>query len=233
MKRKALAITVLGLAAILAATNLATARPVDGRYLEDSRGDGIPSQSLTAELGDNAFFAPVNGFAYHDHRLNVGIAIGVADDGIANDWTVHITNTSGQSWTNLFFVADLGATIGNADGRVEDHLGAPGVLTDAFHIDATGINANLLLESMTADGILQPGEQWEFAVMNFGTGAQSTPPVLITPDQFAGSSLLGPGGGLSSGNASILAVPAPVPEPATVGLMAVGAIALLMRRPAR
>jgi len=220
-------------ASIAFAASGAGAAPVNGHYVDDRRGDSFQSQTLTAELGDDAIFAPINAIDYHDHRLNTGIVIGVPDDGIANDWTVHMTNMSGQAWTNLFFVADKGAAIGNADGRVEDVIGAAGIFTDAFHIDVDGINANLLSESMHADGIFEPGEDWEFGVMNFDTGAVSMPPVIITPDVFAGSSLLGSNGGVTRGNASILGIPAAVPRPGTVGVVTIAVTSLLMRRPHR
>src|SRR3954453_9686818 len=204
----------------------AGAAGVNGHYVDDPRCDVLPDQQLTRELGDVAMFPASDAIAYHDHRLTG--AVGVPDDGIANDWTVHMTNLSGQAWKNVFFVADAGATIGNADGRVDDLLGAPGVMSDAFRIDAFGVNANLLSESISADGIFQPGEDWEFAVTNFGTGPNSIPPTLVTPGIFSGSSPLGS----TQGNASILGVP--VPEPTTVtGIAFIAMTYLARRRPRR
>lgn len=204
----------------------AGAVPVAGVFIEDSRGDVLTDQFLPQELGDEEFFPASSGLHYHDHRY--GFTVGVPDDGVANDWTVHIENETGQAWKSLFFVADLGVSIGNADGRVQDLLGAPGVLRDAFRIDALGANANLLFESISTDGVFQPGEEWEFAVSNFNTGLNSLAPSLISPGVFAGSS---PFGGIGGSNASILATP--VPEPATAGLMGLLAGGLLLRRPIR
>src|SRR5262245_17840338 len=152
----------------MTASRAAVAAPILGHYLEDPRCDAIPDQMLTRELGDSTLFPATEAISYHDHRYS--FPVGVPDDGIANDWTVHMTNVSGQAWKNVFFVADAGATIGNSDGRIEDMSGAPGVLCDAFRIDAQGVNANLLSESMNPDGIFEPGEEWEFAVTNFVTG---------------------------------------------------------------
>jgi hypothetical protein len=226
MSTKNVHILLIG-AAIAGASSFATpsaeARPASGQYVEDARGDAIASRPLSNELGDATLFPTFEAIAYHDHRSN--FYPGVADYGIFNDWTVHLTNVSGQAWKDLFFVADLGATIGNADGRVEDLGGAPGVLTDAFRIDSAGANAPLYHESITADGILQVGEEWEFAVTNFGTGFNSLPPSLVTPGKFAGSSPMVDFGGT---NSSILAVP--VPEPATLGLFTLAALSLLARR---
>ena len=204
----------------------ADAVPVSGQFHDDGRCDALPDQLIPRELGDVVTFPVNSAFAYHDHRYH--IAVGVPDDGIANDWSVHLTNLSGQAWRDLYFVADGGATIGNADGKVEDLLGAPGAPADAFRIDALGVNANLIMESIAADGIFQAGEEWEFVVTNFGTGLNSLPPELKTPGVFAGSSPLGQ----TAGNASILA--APVPEPMTVGPLLFAGAALLMRhRPAK
>ncbi|MDB5326842.1 MAG: hypothetical protein JWM57_2411 [Phycisphaerales bacterium] len=202
----------------------ATASPVavSGHFIDDARGDAVAVQSLSGELGDDAQFPIGGAIDYHTHRLYQDI--GVPNDGIANDWNVHMTNVSGQSWANLFFVADLGATVGNADGKVEDVANAASVFTDAFRIDALGSNANLLSESISSDGIFEPGEEWEFGVMNFGSGLNALPPSFITPGVFAGSS---PMVGLGGTNASILASPVPEPGvPATIALFA----SLLLRR---
>lgn len=226
MSPKNLHILLIGAAVAGASASFvpsAEARPTSGQYVEDARGDAVPSQALTNELGDANLFPAFEALVYHDHRAYT--YTGVPDDGLFNDWTVHLTNVSGQAWKDLFFVADLGVTIGNADGRVEDVLGAPGVLTDAFRIDSVGINAPLFHESMTADGILEVGEEWEFTVTNFGTGQNSMPPSLITPGRFAGSSTMQDLGGT---NSSILAVP--VPEPSTLGLFTLAALSMLARR---
>lgn len=221
-----LATAGLCLATTAVAIGDSSATPILGRYLDDSRGDAIPDQILQHELGDVAFFPMSSAVVYHDHRYYGGNFV---DDGIANDWTVHMTNVSGQAWKDLFFVADANATIGNADGTIDDLIGAPGIHTDAFHIDANGRNANLLEESILNDGIFQPGEDWEFAVLNFGTGLNSLPPALISPGQFAGSSQRV---GFTGTNASILATPfvAAVPEPGTGMVLMMSAGAWMMRR---
>lgn len=218
-----LATTTAATAGVAMSSAVANANPVAGQFTNDSRGDAIADQTLNREIGDSTLFPIQDGILYHDHRANS--PVGVADDGIANDWLVHITNITGQSFGNLFFVADAGAAIGNADGTIEDTIGAPGVKTDAFRVDATGTNPNLVMESISNDGILQPGEQWEFVVTNFNTGTQSFAPTLISPGQFSGSSPLG---GLGGTNASILATV--VPEPSTLSVVALMALSALRRR---
>ena len=218
--RQLLAVTL-----IATSGSIANADPVTGQFVNDARGDKIADQLLPREIGDVALFPTIDAIAYHDHRSSV--VVGVADDGIANDWLVHVHNVSGRSWRDLFFVADFGASIGNADGLMQDTIGAPGQFTDAFRIDAQGTNANLLTESILADGILQPNEEWEFVVSNFNTGFNSFAPSLITPGVFSGSS---PMQGVGGTNASILGVP--IPEPSTVCIFALMALASL-RRPRR
>ena len=216
--------------ALCAVANRADAVPINGLYIEDSRCDPIPTQSLTHELGNAAIFPPNEAILVQVTPANFTVC--VPDDLIANDWVVSITNVSGIAWQDLFFVADLGLTVGNADGNMVDVVLAPGVTTDAFRIDGTvtnGINNNLLGESFgPADEIFAPGETWRFAVSNFFDPAGSAPPpVFNIPGKFAGSELfVGQGS-----SASILANP--VPEPGIVGIVGLVAGALLMRRPRR
>jgi hypothetical protein len=229
--RNILTTAALAAAASFAATRDAQAVPVTGVYTEDPRCDAIPSQTLTHELGEIQFF-PLNEALI----INVSPApftVCVPDDGIQNDWIVDIQNVSGQAWTNLFFVGDLGLTVGNADGNMIDVVNAPGVVTDAFRIDGTvtvGLNNNLLGESQIVDEILAPGENWRFTVSNYADAAGTAPPPLFRlPGVFAGSEPFN--GTASISTASILANP--VPEPTTIGAAIVAAAALLMRRPAK
>lgn len=224
MKRQSLKNVLIAAATIaMSGSTIAGANPVAGQFVNDPRGDAIADLMLNREIGDNTLFPIGDAIFYHDHRAIA--TVGVADDGIANDWLVHMTNVSGLPFRDLFFVADAGATIGNADGTIEDMLGAPGQRNDAFRIDALGSNPNLLTESIAADGIFQPGEEWEFTVTNFGTGSNSFPPALISPGVFSGSSPMQSFGGT---NSSILGIT--VPEPSTLSIFALMALASLRRR---
>src|SRR5204863_10149744 len=112
--------------------------PVTGVFIDDPRCDNPGSQTLVDEIGNGAFF-PIN----ESIQVQSGpttIAICVPNDGIANDWIVQMTKARNQAWQELFFVANLGATVGNADGNMIDVVNAPGVTTDAFRIDAQGID---------------------------------------------------------------------------------------------
>lgn len=225
-------VTATAIVAVAGLTTVASAVPVNGFYVEDQRCDPVPSQALTHELGQVQFF-PI------DEALEIAFApttnyICVPDDGIANDWVVQIRNVSGQAWNNLFFVADLGLSIGNADGTAYDTTPLPGAIVDAFRIDGTvtvtGMNDNLLGESGTVDEILSPGESWRFVITNYFDPAGTAPPPLFRhPGKFANTEPFL--GAAAFSTASILANP--VPEPGMVGLLAAAAAALLMRRPRR
>lgn len=225
---KVLAAAALAAISMLTASRTSQGVPVNGLYTEDPRCDAIPTQTLTHELGRVPFF-PLNE-AIDVNVVPAQTTVCVPDDGIANDWIVQMTNISGVAWKNLFFVANQGMTIGNADGSMIDLIGAPGVTTDAFRIDGTvtaGINNNLLGESINPDEIFQPGEIWRFNVSNFmGVNGGVLPPMFTTPAKFAGSAPV-----TSTDTASILAIP--VPEPTTIGAIGMIAAALLMRRPRR
>ena len=227
--RNRLALATVAASALGAAATTVSAVPINGGYIEDARCDVLPNQLLRHELGQIGFF-PLNESIEVQFQPST-FTVCVPNDGLANDWNVQIRNVSGIAWRDLFFVVDLGATLGNADGRVVDLNLAPNAPADAMRIDGTvtaGINNNLLFESGPVDEIFQPGEIWRFNVSNFNNiAALNQPPILITPGRFAGSSPLGS----TNGNSSILANP--IPEPAAVGALLVTAGALMMRRPRR
>ena len=212
---KSLGLGVIGMTLVMGA-GPALAVPVLGRYTDDPTGcDTHGAQFLDHELGEAAVF-PL------DEALAITVTQStlapvhfecVADNGIPDEWLITITNLSNIDYTNLFFVADEGASVGNYDGFVDDLTFAGS--TTAFRIDGTvtpGINNPLIFESGPVDEILQAGETWEFTVTNF---SPFTAPSFGSPGLFSASSSLHAGS-----NASILATP--VPEPASLALLAVG-----------
>lgn len=88
----------------------------------------------------------------------------VADDGIANDWLVSITNQSNRTFWNVFFVTDSPGDnqIGNADGKINgyDAVFVTSVLADAqtvsFNvtnfIDLGGLNRSPFFGSLGITG---------------------------------------------------------------------------------
>jgi hypothetical protein len=221
----------LGLAALAAlassAAQPAAALSVNGGYFDDGRCDAIPNQSLAHEIGETASF-PI------DERILVTVSAAssyecVGDDGAPNDFVVQMTNQSVYSYIDLFFVADDGILIGNADGTVADLVGAPGITADAFRIDGTvtlGVNNPLFAESGVVNEIFEPGETWHFIVTNVVFPA-SYPPILVfdSAGGFAGSSA-----GYPPSTASILGNQLPIPEPSTALALSLGLVGLALRR---
>ncbi len=120
--------------------------------------------------------------------------------GLANQ-VVDINNLSGFPFTEVWYVADSAETsLTNFDGVVS----GPGGSGQAFRIDSTasvggcGINCPLAIESMTADGIFEPGETWRFVIQDYSNTVGLPPsainsigvtsvPSLPLPGQSSGS----------------------------------------------
>ena len=222
-------IRMLALGALfLAGPHTAIAVPVNGSYVEDPlRCDVQANQNIGHEIGETTAF-PI------DERIAVFVSaassyVCVGDDGAPNDFVVQMTNLSPYAYTDLFFVADDGILIGNADGTVEDVFGAPSIFADAFRIDGTvtttGVNDNLFNESGIVNEIFEPGETWRFFVTNVLFPA-NIPPILVfdSVGGFAGSSV-----GYQPSTASILGTQV-VPEPSVALLLGLGFAALSQRR---
>jgi len=199
----------------------ARAWPSNGSYIDNLGCDNIANTNLTHELGTTPPF-PINESIVVSATAipaSLGVAC-VGDDGVPNDWHIRMTNASGNSWQDLFFVADLPFTVGNADGSAQDNT-TPG-FTDAFRIDGTvtfGVNNNLFSESINTNEIFEPGEIWDFILMNFTGG---TP--MFDSIGFSASSA-----GAGPSTASILANPY-VPEPTSLVLLCGGAVLMMRRR---
>ncbi len=140
---------------------------------------------------------------------------------------VRMTNMTDRALADLYYVADGTPTapvtsISNYDGWI----GNPSMsdAREAFRIDAVGVNTPLVNESMTADGILEPGESWEFVLQDYAHVRGASPAAFGSTGIGMWSSLTSQDpSDLSSG--SIL-----VPEPGSAAFAAFGLVALLRRR---
>jgi hypothetical protein len=226
MKPRALGIVVALAGSVLAPARLARAVPMPANYVDDQRCDPVSNRSLTHELGNVTVFPTNEAFLVSVQPTTQTIC--VPNDGIQNDWIVRILNVSGLAWQDLFFVCDGGTTVGNADGVMFNPAIATAPPTDAFRIDGTftitGMNDNLIGESMANDEIFQPAEVWDFMVSNFNSPGFAPPAFNTIGFGFATPAP-------STSHASILA--SPVPEPASIGLVGMVGIGIGVRRRAR
>ncbi len=124
--------------------------------------------------------------------------------------TVMITNLQAFSFVEVWYVANPGTTLTNIDGTVNG--------ASAFKIDAVGLNTPLVSESITTNGIFEPGEAWVFRIQDFGN-------LLNTANQFGEIGVPD----LTSLNASGNII-ASVPEPGTAALLGLGLAVLAIRR---
>lgn len=217
---------VMSLALLMICAGPASAVPIVAQYIDDPRCDPVPNQQTTHELGDFTAGFPIDE-SFDVTAVHTNVLSCEPDDGISNDWEVRITNLGSIFWQDLFFVADGNVSVGNADGSVINPFSAADPPTDAFKIDGTvtitGGNDALISESAGINEIFEPGETWTFLVSNYMPLSGIFPPSFGSVGAYGVASNSNP---LS--NASILA--SPVPEPASMLLLAGAGLAFLRRR---
>ncbi len=207
--------------AIACGGNLSLAVPMTGVFVPDPLhcdGPNLTDYTLTHELGDGP---AANPFPI-DERISVTVTPSSdptlfqceGDDGIANDYIVRMQNVSPKTWMDLYFVTDeFGSILGQYDGFMLNPAFPNDPSTPAFRIDGTitpGVHNPLRSESVIPDELFTPGEIWEFGIVNFNGGTPSFGSI-----GFGASGLPNP-----DSNVSILANPAPIPEPAA-GMLAI------------
>lgn len=134
------------------------------------------------------------------------------DPGIPNV-QVNITNMC-QVWREeLYYVSDPETSLSNFDGFINGE--------EAFRIDNVGINVPLISESMSPDGVFEPGETWSFIIQDY------TNALGILACNLASAGMVGAasGGDPSLSSGSII-----TPEPGSIALLALGGLAVLIRR---
>lgn len=205
--------------ATLALGGGAMANPVDGGYFDGPLCDNHGPLVAREELGLLGIFPPdeaIDSFAQPTQL----IACPMTDDPTVPNALVTMLNLTTKHWTDLFYVADPETTFSNIDGDAFSVL-APGVTTPAMRIDFLGGNKPLVFESMTPDGIFEPGETWQFIVQDYGNAFG------ISPAAFASLDFAGASGGDSLSAASIVQL---VPAPGSAGLLCAAGLLGLRRR---
>lgn len=207
--------------ALTALAGSALAEPIDGSYFDMPGCDDHGPQTFVEEFGDATVFAPDETFDHAATFTNLS-ACTMTDSPTIPNALVVITNLTGRTLTDLYYVADEGTTFSNIDGGAFG-AGSPAIRTPAFRIDSLGMNKNLIFESIAMDGILEPGETWQFIVQDYGNAAGIGPDALFSVG-LAGDS---PNFGIMDSSASIVRTNIPAPASSVLGLMG---LALTRRR---
>lgn len=197
----------------------ALANPVDGEYGDGPRCDSFGFLRAVEELGEGPLFPQDELITTVSTFTNQSACFASDDDNIPNA-LVEMTNLSGRHWDNLFYVADPETSLSNIDGTAMSYA-APGVRTPAFRIDAIGTNRPLVFESISADGIFEPGETWAFIIQDYGNSLGLGP--SFGSLDFAGASMGDP---ISTGSIVQFVVPAP----GSLALLGLGGMAAVRRR---
>jgi len=196
----------------------ALAEPISGSYFDLPNCDDHGPQTAVEEFGDPLVFAPDEAIA-HSFSFTQTPACPMTDNTAMPNALVSMTNLTGRFLDNLYYVGDPETAFSNFDGGA---FGAAtlGIVGHAFRIDTLGMNRNLVFESMTFDGIFEPGETWEFIVQDYSNAA-GLPPDAFFSIGMAGDSLTDP-----TSSASIVRM-VPTPGSTVLGLMG---LALLRRK---
>ncbi len=218
---------------VLFAATAAMAYPTQVIY-DDGPQDTLFVPEFVHELGMAPMFDafPDELIDAFDQPVDITVCFDTAPDNIPDDPDVpnamiRMVNLTGIDWKEVWYVADEDTYHSNYDGWVGD-LFTP-VMGTAFRIDRLandplGVHHPLFAESMTPDGIFEAGEMWEFVIQDYSNA-------LGIPASALGSiGVPSPSGiaGFTDSSGSIIAVP--VPEPTTITLIGMGALALIRKR---
>lgn len=177
----------------------------DPRYIEHEIGDNfVPNQLISSYIvdGRSELTACFDG---SDNPQILNVVVGITN----------LTNKTVPVW----YVTDPQTTITNFDGYIGNAVATDA--QEAFRIDSVGINQPLIFESLGANNLFEPGETWHFIIQDF-----VALPGFVGPaapfDSFGVASHSTP---FPPSTASLV-----TPEPATMGLLALGGLAVLRRR---
>jgi len=144
------------------------------------------------------------GFPYDD-PLKPNVLVTITDINYSAACPAH-----GNLSRELWYVADPETSLTNYDMFVNGCL--------AFKIDNLGINKPLVSESLIVNNRLDPGETIQFIIQDFTNSLGGS------PAPFDSLGIAGVSSGWPPSTGSI------IPEPATIGLLVIGGLAILRRR---
>jgi hypothetical protein len=200
-------IGLTSLALLLAAPALAV--PTAVSHVDLPTCDFLAVPPVVDELGDTPAFPPDERIVAVD--FFTGAVACPSTDTPATNSLISMTNITSFDFVEVWYVADPETIISNVDGLINGE--------EAFRIDAVGLNTPLIFESITANGIFEAGETWDFIIDDYfnllGLAADDFFSVGVGV-----TSPLGPSSG------SIIAR---IPEPSTALLAGLG-LAILARR---
>ena len=168
--------TFIGIVACSALASAAIAEPIEGIYFDLPTCDSHGFLNAVEEFGDPMVFSPDEAIAHVSTFIQQPACPPTDNPGIPNA-LVEIVNLTDRFVENLFYVGDPDTLFTNVDG-----LADAGVIPDltglAFRIDSVGLNRPLIFESITPDGVFEPGEIWHFIVQDYFH------PAGLAPDAF-------------------------------------------------
>ncbi|MFI4893535.1 MAG: hypothetical protein ACIAQ0_08905 [Phycisphaerales bacterium JB058] len=205
--------------ALAAMAGVAAAEPIDGGYFDVPFCDDHGPQTAVEEFGDASVFAPDETID-HVATFTQQVACPMTDNPDIPNALVVMTNLTGRFLDNLYYVGDQETSFSNVDGNGFG-AGSPDILGRAFRIDGIGSNRNLVFESMTPDGIFEPGETWQFIVQDYSNA------LGLAPDSFTSIGMAGDSFAIINTSAASVVRMVPAPASSVLGLMG---LALLRRR---
>ena len=168
--------TCAGLSCALVAVGGVCAEPIEGIYFDVPTCDNHGPQIAVEEFGDPTVFRPDEAIDHISTFINEPACIATDNPQLPNS-LVEIVNLTDRFLEDLYYVGDPDTVFTNVDGIAD-----AGVIPDlhglAFRIDFVGSNRPLIFESMTPDGVFEPGEIWHFIVQDYFH------PAGLAPDAF-------------------------------------------------